>query len=187
MNKHREPENCLTKAILRQWKEGMQMHKDNLHPFTESEKQLAEKCHDTVYKYLKVNGYPIEEYYHIAVMGYLKGIQKYCRLGMTENNLSGICWNCMRSEIGNYFQKRKAKKRTPLEIKVNIVLSAEDMVLQMENLREVMQSLTERQRKIIDLRLFGFSNAEVCSMMEISKSSYYRELEIIRQKIHNGN
>lgn len=34
--------------------------------------------------------------------------------------------------------------------------------------------------------LLGYSNTEICLMMEMSKSSYYRELENIRQTIVDG-
>lgn len=162
------------------------MYKDNMHPFSESEKYLAEKYHDIVYEFLKANRYSIEEYYHIVIMGYLKGIQKYSRLDVEEDNLTEICWNCMRSEIGNYFKMEKAKKRNAVEIDTDVVLSAEEEVIQRENLDAIIQSLTERQRKIIDLRVFGYSNTEVQFITEMSKSSYYRELKEIKQRIING-
>lgn len=74
---------------------------DRLKTFTEEEKRLAEKNHDLVYQFLRAHNYSMEDYYNIVVFGYLKGIQKYCRYvgNNTENNLDGICWNCMRSEI----------------------------------------------------------------------------------------
>lgn len=161
---------------------------DRLKTFTEEEKRLAEKNHDLVYQFLKTHKYSIEEYYNIAVMGYLKGIQKYYRYSraITEN-LSGICWNCMRSEMGNHFRMENAKKRQPLDIGIQRADSAEDEVIATENLKAVMENLTIRQQNIIALKMLGYSNAEVCTMMEMSRSSYYRELEIIRQRFNDGN
>lgn len=115
---------------------------DRLKPFTKEEKLLAEKNHDLVYQFLRTHNYSMEDYYNTVVFGYLKGIQKYYRYvgNNTENNLDGICWNCMRSEMKSHFKIEKAKKRQP---------------------------------------------AEICLMMEMSKSSYYREFENIRQMIGN--
>lgn len=161
---------------------------DRLKTFTEEEKRLAEKNHDLVYQFLKSHNYNMEDYYNIVVFGYLKGIQKYCRYvgNNTENNLAGICWNCMRSEMKSHFKTETAKKRQPAEIIMTKVSSAEDEVIALEILKSVMENLTVRQQNIITLKMLGYSNAEICLMMEMSKSSYYRELENIRQTIVDG-
>ena len=67
------------------------------------------------------------------------------------------------------------------------VSSAEDEVIALEILKSVMENLTIRQQNIITLKMLGYSNIEICLMMEMSKSSYYRELENIRQMIVDGN
>ena len=161
---------------------------DTLKPFTEEEKILAEQNHDLIYQFLKVHKYSIEEYYNIVVMGYLKGIQKYYKYNRCgAENFSGICWNCMRSEIGNHFKMENAKKRKPVEMREKESISAEEEVLARETLKDVTENLTIRQQNIIALKMFGYSNAEICLMMEISKSSLYRELDVIRQMVMNGN
>lgn len=161
---------------------------DRLKTFTEEEKRLAEKNHDLVYQFLKAHNYSMEDYYNIVVFGYLKGIQKYCRYvgNNTGNNLAGICWNCMRSEMKSYFKMETVKKRKPTEIIMTKVSSAEDEVIALEILKSVMENLTIRQQNIITLKLLGYSNTEICLMMKMSKSSYYRELESIRQMIDDG-
>lgn len=161
---------------------------DRLKPFTEEEKMLAENNHDLVYQFLKAHNYNMEDYYNTVVFGYLKGIQKYYRYvgNNTENNLDGICWNCMRSEMKSHFKLETAKKRQPAEATIKKIPSAEDEVLVTEILKSVMENLTIRQQNIITLKLLGYSNAEICLLMEMSKSSYYRELENIRQMINDG-
>ena len=175
------------KAIL-QYRERGKYKADRLKPFTEEEKMLAEKNHDLVYQFLRAHNYSMEDYYNIVVFGYLKGIQKYCKYdgNNTENNLVGICWNCMRSEMKTHFKMETAKKRQPAEIITTKVSSAEDEVIALEILKSVMENLTIRQQNIITLKLLGYSNTEICLMMEMSKSSYYRELENIRQMIVDG-
>ena len=161
---------------------------DRLKPFTEEEKRLAEQNHDLVYQFLKSHNYSVEDYYNTVVFGYLKGIQKYCRYigNSAGNNLAGICWNCMRSEMKSHFKMETAKKRQPAEVIIKKIPSAEEEVLVTEILKSVMENLTIRQQNIITLKLLGYSSAEICLMMEISKSSYYRELDYIRQMISDG-
>ena len=160
---------------------------DIMKPFTEAERELAEKNHNLVYEFLKSHKYDIEEYYNIAVMGYLKGIQKYYR--RTDRNLSeipGICWNCMRSEMGNHFKMEKARKRQPVEMNQEAVHSAEDEAVTTELLNAVMEKMTAQQQDIVALKILGYSNLEVCLMLEINTSSYYRELERIRKLFEEG-
>ena len=160
---------------------------DTMKPFIEAERELAEKNHNLVYEFLKSHKYDIEEYYNIAVMGYLKGIQKYYR--RTERNFSelpGICWNCMRSEMGNHFKMEKARKRQPVEMNQENVHSAEDEAVTTELLNSVMENMTEQQQNIVALKILGYSNLEVCLMLEINTSSYYRELERIRKLFEEG-
>lgn len=160
---------------------------DTMKPLTEIERELAEKNHNLVYEFLKAHKYDIEEYYNIAVMGYLKGIQKYYR--RTERNFSelpGICWNCMRSEMGNHFKMEKARKRQPVEINQEAVHSAEDEAITTELLNAVMENMTAQQQDIVALKILGYSNLEVCLMLEINTSSYYRELERIRKLFGEG-
>lgn len=160
---------------------------DRLVTFTEAERELAEKNHNLVYEFLKSHKYDIEEYYNIAVMGYLKGIQKYYR--KTERNLSelpGICWNCMRSEMGNHFKMEKARKRQPVEMNRDTTYSAEDEAITTEILNDALENMTEQQQIIVALKIFGYSNLEVCLMLEMNTSSYYRELERIRKLFVDG-
>ena len=160
---------------------------DTMKPLTEIERELAEKNHNLVYEFLKSHKYDIEEYYNIAVMGYLKGIQKYYR--RTERNFSelpGICWNCMRSEMGNHFKMEKARERQLVEMNQQSTYSAEDEAVTTELLNSVMEKMTEQQQNIVALKILGYSNLEVCLMLEINTSSYYRELERIRKLFEEG-
>ena len=161
---------------------------DKLKPFTEEEKKLAENNHDLVYQFLRTHNYNMEDYYNTVVFGYLKGIQKYYRYvgNSAENNLDGICWNCMRSEMKSHFKLETAKKRQPVEVTIKKIPSAEDEVLVTEILKSVMENLTIRQQNIITLKMLGYTNAEICLLMEMSKSSYHRELNTIRQMIDDG-
>lgn len=117
----------------------------------------------------------------------LKNLKKNYETAKSNKSVGdGICWNCMRSEMKSHFKMETAKKRQPTEIIMTKVSSAEDEVIALEILKSVMENLTIRQQNIITLKLLGYSNTEICLMMEMSKSSYYRELENIRQTIVDG-
>lgn len=90
------------------------MSKFTLQPLTEKEKQLAEKYHNAVYSFLHRHNYSIEEYYDVAIMGFLKGIQKYNRdESLQQWSILTICEYKMKTAIAQEFQKRYTKSRKP--------------------------------------------------------------------------
>ena len=84
-------------------------------PLTEYERQLAEQCHEMVYIYLKKHYYDIEEYYDIAVMGLLAGVQQWNRNeGIKEKYaISTICSRNIHGAIATHFRDENRQKRKP--------------------------------------------------------------------------
>lgn len=88
------------------------MSKFTLQPLTEKEKRLAEKYHNAVYSFLHRHGYSIEEYYDVAIMGFLKGIQKYNRdESLQQWSILTICEYKMQTAISQEIKKRYTKSR----------------------------------------------------------------------------
>ena len=173
-----------------------------LEPFTETEKKFAEENHNLIYEYLCEHGYSIEEYYNIAVFGFLKAVQVYHRKEMSKRNydFSYIAKQYMRAELSNQRKNDNAKKRKPLEIIISLDAdyieeenyhnciggkSAEDEVIESEVLKEILEILSDIQRKIISLRMDGYSNKETFLFLEIKPSTYYKEMQRIKKELQN--
>lgn len=56
------------------------MEKYKLKPLTTEEKEMAANNHNIVYAFLYQHGYSIDNFYGVAVMGFLKGIQVYLNI-----------------------------------------------------------------------------------------------------------
>lgn len=158
-----------------------------LQPFTDEEQALAECNHELVYLFLKSNRYSIEEYYSIAVMGYLKGIQKYYRNdSIDEDELAGTCWNCMRSEIGNHHKKKHLPESILFSEDEAIAAdTAETEAMLYETVDIAMNVMTDRQQDIVGMLMFGYKGWEICKTLHISKSTYYREMNEIKEIFKN--
>lgn len=162
------------------------MEKHKLQPLTETEKKFAEDSHNLVYKFLHRYNYSIEEYYNIAIFGFLKAVQVYHR----REDLQGkydfpfIAWQYMKSEIGNHVRTENSQRRKPTETIIsldaeyaekeniyNVVggKSAEDDVLDKELLDDIMENLSDLQRAIVQLKISCYSNKETldCSHLLI--------------------
>ncbi|WP_313184741.1 hypothetical protein [Lacrimispora sp.] len=173
------------------------MKNHTLSPLTEQEKKFAEESHDLVYKLLRIYGYSIEEYYDIAIFGYLKAVQLYLRREDLRNKFkfSTICWLSMKTEIKDNFVAQNAQKRKPVETVVsldaeyaegdgfyNIIggKSTEADVLEKIMIDTVLENLPEKYRKITHLKMNGYNNKEIYTAMGIPSSTYTIEMQRIR-------
>lgn len=68
-----------------------------------------------VYVFLGSRHYPIEEYYDIAIIGFLSGVQDWCRTeGLKEKYaISTICVRNMHNAIATNFRDENRQKRKP--------------------------------------------------------------------------
>lgn len=165
---------------------------------TAHEQMEVERNHDLVYSFLHRHGYSIEDYYNIAIWGYLKGVQVYCRRQELQNkySLEFVCNQYMRAEISNYRKVENAKKRKPAEIILSLDAeyaeeenlyncvggkSLEAEYMEAEHLKELLEKLSIIQRKIAELKMEGYSNREVFLILEIKPSTYYKELQRIKK------
>ena len=168
-----------------------------MQPLSDLEKKQAEEHHGLVYSFLHRHKYSIEDFYNIAIDGYLKGIQTYNR----REDLKGkyqvafICEQYMRAEVKDYFRIQNAQKRKPTETIISLdanyaetdtiynligVKSVEDELLELELLEELLENLSKAQRDIVKMKMKGYSNKEVYLSLAIPKSTYYKELDRIK-------
>lgn len=174
-------------------KERKIMERHMIQPFTEQERKFAEENHNFIYGFLRKHGYSIEEFYNIAVFGYLKAVQVYHRKEKLNGNynFSSIADKYMRAEISNHFKSESRKKRKPAGTIVSLDddgmenncvggKSAEAEILDKETVKELLDKLTEVQRKIAELKIDGYSNKEIFIILDMSQSTYYKELQRIK-------
>lgn len=174
------------------------MEKYKLEKLTVEEMKLSEENHNLVYAYLNTYGYSIEEYYCVVIFGYLKGIQVYCRRKELQKryDLPFICWQYMRAELGNNFKTENRKKRKPLgnilsldadeateESFYNCVggKSAEDEVMDVQTVLELLEKFSEVQKKIVEMKMEGYGNKEIFILLEIPESTFYKEMSRIKR------
>ena len=184
------------------WKQGRtwKMEKYKLENFTEEEKRLAEENHNLVYAYLHTYGYSVEDFYSIVIFGYLKGIQVYCRREDLRD-MSFVCWQYMRSEMENHFKTETRQKRKPIESILSLDAeytddaenlhdcvggkTLEEEVLEEEAVSELLKKLSEVQRKIIEMKMDGYGNKEIFLLLEMPKTTFYKEMKRIKVVVEN--
>lgn len=173
------------------------MGKYNLKPLTTEEKEMAANNHNVVYGFLYHYGYSIDNFYGVAIMGFLKGIQVYCRkIKYTQKaDMYFTCWQHMRVEMENYFKMENALKRKPMETVISLdaersesenlyncvgAKSVESEYLEKERINELLGKLTEVQQVISKMKMEGYNNTEIFLILDIPSSTYYREINRIK-------
>ena len=173
------------------------MERNKLQPFSETEKIFSTENHNLIYKFLRKHGYSIEEYYTIAVMGFLKSVQVYHRREEMRKQFDfpHVAYMYMRAEISNNFKKERTEKRKPVERIISLDAeyaeaenfynciggkSLEMEYLEEESMMELLENFSELQRKIIQMKMEGYNNKEICVMYGINLSTYYKEMNRIK-------
>lgn len=179
----------------------MKSHK--LVPLSDYEKRVAEKNHNLVYSFLHRYGYSIEEYYNVVIFGYLKGIQIYNRGEDLRNefDLAFICERYMRAAITDHFRAMNTKKRNPAQTVVSLdanytdeenlyncvsgKLLVEDEIIERELLAELLGNLSSIQQEIVKMRVDGYKNEEICLLLKIKPSAFYKELRLTKSTMES--
>lgn len=169
-----------------------------LTKLSEQEKQFAEENHSLIYKYLHKHGYSIEEYYNVAVFGYLKAVQVYNQRTDLQDKymFSVIAYKYMDAELGNYFRMQNSQKRKAEELDISLDAeneetesyynkvggkSAETDAVSWSTVEEFMKKLTDLQMQIVKGKLAGYNNSEIYLSLDLASSTYYREINRIRK------
>lgn len=178
------------------------MERHTLTPLTAIEKMFAEKNHNLIYGFIHRYRYSIEEHYNVLVFGYLKAVQVYLnRIDLQEKyDFSFISWMYMKREIGNFFTTENSKKRKPGETVVSLdtdyvemdplynavcIKPLETEVIEKESMNDILSKLSEIQRKIVELKVDGYSNKEIYLLLELKQSTYYKEMQRIKKSLEN--
>lgn len=95
-------------------------------PLTDEEQRFAEAHHGLVYSFLACFGLSYDEWYDVAVLGYLRMVKKwFARPEIHIYSFSHCAYNAMRSSVSYEFDK---KKRRFQEVSLNdIIPGTEDM------------------------------------------------------------
>ena len=89
----------------------------NNTPLTKEQSDFAAVHHNYVYSFLGKHGLPEDEFYDVAIFGFIRAVRNYYeREDLRKYKFSTIAYNCMWSDIGNYFRAQKSQKRTAVVI-----------------------------------------------------------------------
>ncbi len=146
-----------------------------------AQRQFAAERHGLIFAFLHNNGWDAGEYYDIAALGFLRAVRRY----LTEPDLaqyafSTVAWRSMGQSIAAFHRaeaRRRAAERRYLETKPSV---APDLLVELEAgliLHDLASVSSEEQYRLANLRLQGYSVAEIARTYQISPKRVRRLLK----------
>ena len=169
--------------------------KDSL---TDKERAFAEERHNLIYTFLRTNGLRLDDFYDVAVFGFLRAVKRYNReKELQKYSFNTIAWRAMFADV---CRKKKADRLRDALIAFSInelteegteygdfIADKKDAFRELEereNLQELlarlMPALTERQRDHLIKALEGFKPREIIHEQRVPIQEYHRDRHQIK-------
>ena len=165
----------------------------NYHtPLTEEESNFAAAHHSVIFAYLKKAGLSFDDFYDIAVFGYLRAVRKYlARPELQVYQFSTIAFRAMSCDVHHsreYWKRAKRFGHALYEFKDDVfaeascdsVAEAVDNVIMFE---EFASRLTPLQQRIAELRDAGYRDREIAAICGIGRERIAVELETAQRQV----
>lgn len=174
-----------------------------LYPLTDQEREFAEAHISLVDKFLSCKGFRPDDYYDIAVFGYLEAVQVLFRkLCESERyNFNTLAFICMRHAIGEEWTKKRSKKRCAQVVSIDYAVNpingneyslndyipdmTQNVERQVENqdlIERILNTATPREREVISLTHRGFEQSEIAKVIGVTAFTVQNFLHYFRKK-----
>lgn len=163
-------------------------------PLTAEQGAFATENHGLVLKFLNKYHLSEDEYYDVAIFGYLKAVNKYfCQPDMCQYCFSTIAWREMRGALSNHRRTQGRKKRTADVICIHsglypsglppehTVPCSHDAISELEAqllLYDLARMITKEQMRMVRMRNDGYSIREIARSNSITTKYVKQELAI---------
>lgn len=140
---------------------------------TEEQRQFAADNHNLIYTYLWERQLGVDDYYDIAVFGYLRAVKRY----LTEPWLrcyqfSTVAWHAMRQSISSFHRAEERRKETERKYLKTLQVRPPDPFEELEAkllLHDLAAVSSQEQYSLATMRLQGYSIAETARIQGISE------------------
>lgn len=143
--------------------------------------RFAEKNHKLVYAFLQEQRYDPGEYYDLAVMGYLRAVERYCsHAHLRRFSFSTVAYRAMQQSIVSW--KRGESRRRQAEEAYCALCDRRETVCDAELpeayfFSELQRCGTPQQTAFALLRLHGYSIAEIAAQYKLDPRRVRRMLK----------
>lgn len=164
---------------------------DYTKALTQEESEFAGAHHDLIWAYLRRAGLPEDEFYDVAVFGYLRAVRKYlARPELRQYQFSTIAFRAMSCNVHHSREYWARAKRRAVVRQLNEDVDAgglydpvHEHVSNVISFQTAVGRLTPLQRRIASLRSEGYSDREIAQTCGISRRAVKLEMEDARGRV----
>ncbi len=130
----------------------------------EAQRQFAAENHNLIYSYLWERKLEIDDYYDIAVFGYLRAVKRYLtEPGLCGYQFSTIAWRAIRQSIASFHRAEERRENTERKYLSTLRSRSPDPFEELEAkllLHDLAAVASHKQYALATMRLQGHSIAE---------------------------
>ena len=164
---------------------------DYTMPLTTEESDFAAEHHDVILRYLRKAHLPYDEFYDIAVFGYLRAVRKYlARPELQQYQFTTIAFRAMSCDVHHSREYWMRAKRSATVTRLDEDSHTDDLrdtvteaVDKIIFFGEYVAKLSPVQRRIASLRDCGYSDREIANACGLSCDGVKQEMEDARCRI----
>lgn len=172
-----------------------------MHKLTEYQRNYAEENHNLIRDFLRHNRLDRADYYDVVALGYLEAVQAYDEDSKARQyEFQTIASRKMSDCLFKYWRynsrlKRKAylvsldgavyedSSRTLSETIETKNATCEDLVFQRLMIQEAMAHMTEKERRVVQMKAEGFTGREIGTACGVTASGVYGRLYRMRKRL----
>ena len=159
----------------------------NNTPLTKEQESFAAEHHNLIYSFLNKKNYSSDEYYDIAVFGYLAAVKSYLSSEkLREYAFSTIAYSRMRSHVSKHIKRESEHAQNHVSYDEYMGLIPQDYntpertFIKKECMQAINEMLTPCQKLALRLKCEGADLSELYAQAEIDACDIADEIRAIQ-------
>ena len=147
------------------------------------EKAFAETNIGILFAFMRRYHLP-EDYFGALAIAYVRFVARY--LSEKEKygySFSTLVWQRLRSELSHLMRKEKVESSTSFAVELRESTGQEDLYFENEAVDEIKALLTRKQTQALLLRIEGYSNAQIASMIGVTECAIEKRFSRVRKAL----
>lgn len=165
-------------------------------PLTPEQRRFAANHHDIVTKFLLQRSLPENEFYDVAIFGYLRAVRRFFNEEHLQHfEFTTIAWHCMEVDLINYLKKQKRKKYAAETVSIHTglhdgdppleetLIAPDDLISQAGAvllLHDLAKRASKQQMDIVRMRSDGYTLQDIACRQNTSTKRIRRLLKEVQ-------
>ncbi len=164
---------------------------DYTSKLTAEESAFAAEHHDVLCSYLRIHGLPADDFYDIAVFGYLRAVRKYlARPELRQYKFTTIAYRAMSCDVHHsreYWARAKRNREICSFNEEQDSPDSRDTVSEtlerVVDFQRLVRQITPIQQRIASLKADGYSEKEIAAICGLKRKDVSVEMENAKCRI----